>query len=564
MHRVKFAFVLLLLALFLIPGRATLQQSASVTAEAVGQANLRATPDVSAALVGQIQAGTRYPVIGRSEFFPWLLLGDPSTQQPIGWVFDQLVNVSGDLASVPFSTLEVGADAPVPTQPVTFTTSPTATLELFGVALPTMTTTPASGVNGRVTGEINIRYGPGVEYPRVGVAREGDTLEVTGWHTQLPWLQIRYPDAPNGLGWVARDLLDIQGDQFSLPSISQTRFSLPTLTPTQSAVQASTIFSGTPVPLSPQFRALGDQLWNMLLEAGFEPQTSRLGALFLLDLHTGEAITFGNNIAFSGMSLNKIAILAQLYAKLDVPPDNTLANIIAGAMICSENTSTNQMLQFIGGDNEYQGAQAVTEFMQQLGLDNSFLVAPFLIDPNNIPTPPFPIVAPVTTAEKDRTEPDPWNQATVDNLGGLLGSIYQCAYNESGPLLETFPDAYTPTECRQMIHAMSSNTIGALIEAGVPEGTQVAHKHGWINDTHGDAGIVFTPGGNFALVVILHNPTWIDFSESFPLIAEITRTVYNYYNPTAPLAETHQETVPECNLLGNPLIDDLMSATFEG
>ena len=52
-------------------------QSTGVTAEAVGQANLRATPDVNAALVGAIQSGTRYPVIGRSEFYPWLLLGDP-------------------------------------------------------------------------------------------------------------------------------------------------------------------------------------------------------------------------------------------------------------------------------------------------------------------------------------------------------------------------------------------------------------------------------------------------------------------------------------------------------
>lgn len=562
MQPLKVYWMLILLAAILLPARA--QQPTNVTAEAVGQANLRAAPDVNAALVGQIQAGTRYPVIGRSEFYPWLLLGDTNAGQPMGWVFDQLVTVSGSIAAVPFSTLEVGAPIAVPTQPAIVNTTPTTTLEVIGVALPTATPPPASGVTGRVTGEINVRYGPGVDFPRVGVAREGETFEITGWHTQLPWLQIRYPAAPNGFGWVAKDLLDIQGDVFSLPSISQTRFDLPTLTPTQPVVQASTIFSGTPVAVSPAFRALGDQLWAMMLQAGFEPETSRLGALFLLDLQTGEAITFGNNIAFSGMSLNKIAILSQLYATMGTPPDNTEANIIASAMICSENTSTNQMLQLIGGGDEYQGAQDVTEFLQKLGFTNTFLVAPFLIDPNNIPTPPFPIIAPTTAADKSVTKPDPWNQATVDELGWLLGSVYQCAYNETGPLLATFPDAFTPTECRQMIHAMSNNKIGALIEAGVPEGTRVAHKHGWIDDTHGDAGIVFTPGGSFALVVILHNPTWLDFSESFPLIAEITRAVYNYYNPTAPLAEIRQSEVPECNLLGNPLVDDLMSATFDG
>lgn len=563
MQHLKFVWLLILLAVVLLPVRA--QQPTGVSAEAVGQANLRATPDITAVVVGQIQAGTRYPVIGRSEFYPWLLLADPVTSQPVGWVFDQLVTVSGSIGAVPFSTLEVGALAAVPTQPAAAANaSPTATAEVFGVALPTATPPPASGVTGRVTGEINVRYGPGMDFPRVGVARVDETFEITAWHTQLPWLQIRYPGAPNGFGWVAQDLLEIQGDVFSLPSISQTRFDLPTLTPTLPVVQTSTLFNGTPVEISPAFQALGDQLWAMMLQAGFEPETSRLGALFLLDLQTGEAITFGSDIAFSGMSLTKIAILTELYGKLAAPPDLVEANIIASAMICSENTSTNQMLEIIGGGDAYVGARDVTAFLQEMGLTNTFLVAPYLIDPNNIPTPPFPIIAPVTTADKSITHPDPWNQATVDELGWLLGSVYQCAYPENGPLLDTFPDAYTPTECRQMIHAMSNNKIGALIEAGVPDGTRVAHKHGWINDTHGDAGIVFTPGGDFALVAVVHNPVWLDFSESFPLIAEITRAVYNYYNPTAPLAEIRQSEVPECNLLSNPLVDDLMSVTFNG
>jgi uncharacterized protein YraI len=560
MKNARILFLLLLLAIApgFFPARA---QITGVEAEAIGQANLRATTDVNSTLVGQIQSGTRYPVIGRSEFFPWLLLADPATNQPIGWVFRDLVNVYGDITQTPFSTLEIGAPAVSPAPPLN-TATPGAVI--ITPTLPAATQAAQVGITGRVTGEINIRYGPGVDYPRIGVARVGDSFEITGWHTQLPWLQIRYPSAPNGFGWVAKDLLEIQGDVFTLPPISQTRFDLPTLTPTQPVVQASTIFNATPAAISPAFRALGDQLWAMMLQAGFEPETSRLGALFLLDLQTGEAITFGNQIAFSGMSLNKIAILAELYGTLNQPPNLAQANTIAGAMICSENTSSNDMLNIIGGGDAYTGALAVTRFLQDLELTNTFLVAPFVIDPKNIPTPPFPIVAPVTSADKNITQPDPWNQATVDNLGWLLGSIYSCAYDENGPLLEKFPGAYTPSECRQMLHAMSSNKIGALIEAGVPPGTRVAHKHGWIADTHGDAGIVFTPGGNFVLVTILHNPTWLDFSESFPLIAEITRAVYNYYNPTAPLEQVREETVPECDLFGSPLIDDLMSASFDG
>ena len=84
-------------------------QSSGVTAEAIVQANLRSIPDVSGELVGQISAGTRYNVIGRSEFYPWYLLANPSDGQPMGWVFAELVTVYGTAEIVPVSTAEVSA-----------------------------------------------------------------------------------------------------------------------------------------------------------------------------------------------------------------------------------------------------------------------------------------------------------------------------------------------------------------------------------------------------------------------------------------------------------------------
>lgn len=557
--RPLFAMIALLGAFLLpavLPGFA---QSPAATAEAIGQANLRATTDVEADLVGQITAGTRYPVIGRSEFFPWLLLGDPATQQPLGWVFAELVNVQGSVNSVPFSTLIVDGSTPAaaPTQAVPSAAAPVDSAAPTASA-PTPSPTPQlqAAVVGTVNGEINIRYGPGVDYPRIGVARAGERYEISAWHTQLPWVQIRYPDAPNGFGWVALELLDVQGSLFDLPAISQTSFRLPTLTPTPPVVQPSESFSREPVPVSPEFTALGESLWGMVLDAGFDPQTSRLGALFLMDLRTGEAVTFGDDIAFSGMSLSKIAILTTLYSSMDQLPDDAQINTIADAMICSENISSNRMLSMISGGNPYEGANRVSEFLQQLGLQRTFLYTPYANDPFITPQAPQ---TRTTDADQTSAQPDPFNQMTVSELGGLLDSLYQCGVNESGPLLENFPEQFTAAECRQMITVMSGNRIGSLIESGVPVDIRVAHKHGWIDDTHGDAAIVFTPGGDYALVVALHNPVWLNFDESAPLIAEISRAVYNHYNPDAPLEAVREEIVPECNLLGNPIVDQLLT-----
>lgn len=546
-------------------------QDAGVSAEAQVRANLRATTDVSSTLLGEIVSGTRYPVIGRSEFYPWLLLGNPSNKRPIGWVFQDLVTIYGNVNTVPISSFIVSNTLPTPTFAPALTLAPSETFQLQGVALPTATLpaatlAPASGVTGLVTGEINIRFGPGIDYPRIGVARAGETYEITARHTQLPWVQIRYPSAPNGYGWVANDLMEIQGDIYSVPAISQLNFDLPTLTPTPPAVQPSTLFETTPVPISTPFQSLGDQLWGMMLKANFAPETSRLAALFLMNLKTGEAITFGNQIAFSGMSLNKIAILADLYSNLNTPPNTEIAVDIANMMVCSENSASNALLSYMGSGDAYQGAASVTTFMQKLGLGNTFIIAPFLVDPNATPEA---VRAPTTNADQVRAQPDYSNQMTVDDLGWLLSGIYQCAATGNGPLMAAMPDAYTQGECRQMLDVMSDNNMGEplLMSAGVPADTRVAHKHGWTADTHGNAGIVFSPGGDYVLVVALHNPTWLDFSESFPLITEISRTVYNYFNPTAP-AETDREpyivNVEDCKVAGTSIIDDLTSLNFGG
>jgi uncharacterized protein YraI len=539
---------------------------AGVTAEAGDQVNLRASPSTDAQLLGQMALGTRYPVIGRSEFFPWYLLGDPTSSQPIGWVFADIVTVQGEVSSVPLSTLDLNSATPAAsiTTPVSDFSS---TAEVS--AEPISTAAPASAVTGTVLGEINVRYGPGVEFPRIGVAREGDVLSITAWHTQLPWVEIDYPASPNGSAWVALDLLEIQGDLQSLPANTRLNFNLPTLTPTPSVLQQSTVLGGTPTALSPEFTALGDQLWNVMLSADFDPQTSRFGALFLLDLQTNEALVFGEQYAFSGISVNKIAILSEYYRLLNTPPADTQAYTVSQCMVCSDNIATNRLLAEIGGGNPYQGAEQVSAFLEQFGAERSFIYTPYADDPFITPQAPR---TRTTSADQLSADPDLYNQMTVTETGALLNAMYQCGYHETGVFLEAFPDNFTPSECRQMLEVMSHNRIGSLIEMGLPEDVPIAHKHGWIADTTGDAALVFSPGGAYVLVVMLYDRTdWV-YTEAKPVIEEISRQVYNYFNPDAPMSEVRafderaQGDVNACNqsLFGSQLIEDLMASEFAG
>ncbi len=538
-------------------------RNTGVYAQAIGQANLRADDNIEAPLVGEITSGANYPVLGRSRLYPWLLLGAPEDEAPMGWVFETLVVVNGDINRVPVTDLVIDLQAPISATADPISRRPLATATS---APPTLTpTVGVYGVSGIVSGEVNIRYGPGVEYPRAGVAFAGDRFEVTGYHTQYPWARIRYPAAAGGQAWIAIGLLEISGNIFHTPALSQTRFSLPPLTPTPAAIRASGINGEEAQALSSDLQLLANEIWDLFLSAGFDPQTSRFGALFVMDLGSGEAFSFGDEYAFSGTSLNKIAILARLYQTLDAPPSIETATDILNTMICSENAATNRLLGIIGAGNAYDGAAAVTDFYRTLGLSRSFLIAPFTTIGTPDP-PPYPLVSPTSAADQVKAEPDPANQLTVVEIGAALANLYQCAYGSGGALAERFGASIEARECRQMLHIMSNNTVDALLKSGVPAQTSVAHKHGWIPDTHGNAALFFTPGGDYVMAMMLFQPDWLNFQESLPLFAEASRRVYNHFNPDEPQQSGREWDIPDansCNYFGDPLVVDLLQSHWD-
>jgi len=118
-------------------------------------------------------------------------------------------------------------------------------------------------------------------------------------------------------------------------------------------------------------------------------------------------------------------------------------------------------------------------------------------------------------------------------MGMLLEDIYACAKG-GGTLLAVYPDEISPDECRRMLDLLSENILGTLLKGGVPDGTRVAHKHGWRSsplDMIGDAGIVFTPGGDYVMSVFLWDDEEMVWEPTSKLVANLSRAVYNYFNP---------------------------------
>ena len=264
-----------------------------------------------------------------------------------------------------------------------------------------------------------------------------------------------------------------------------------------------------------------------------------LVGVYLLDLQTGEEINFAYSqgedyptnpdVAFTSASIIKIPIMVSAFRRIDENPDSETTRLIEEMIEKSGNDPADWLMERV--IDPFNAPLDVTADMNTLGLENTFLAGQFYAG--------APLLAAFQTPANQRvdinTDPDIYNQTTPSDIGMLLEDIYQCTQNGSGNLLAVFPDEFTQSECQSMINFLVRNKIGLLIEAGVPDGTPVAHKHGWVTyfgvmNTLGDAGIVYTPGGNYVVAIFLYHPDQLIWDPASELVAAQSEAIYNYFN----------------------------------
>ncbi len=256
-------------------------------------------------------------------------------------------------------------------------------------------------------------------------------------------------------------------------------------------------------------------------------------------LDQGQEIPVQPDVAFTASSTMKIPILVSYFiqhGKAPVDPD--VAAKIENMIHASDNPSADAVMAELDPNT---GPLVVTQYMRQLGLDSTFIAGFF--------APGSPLLQRFVTSANQRTDitttPDPYNQTTPSDMGMLLEDVYQCAQSGGGALVAAFPDKLDPDVCKQIVNYLASDKIGIMIEAGVPEGTVVAHKHGWVTDPAtgldhdwSDAGIVYTPGGNFVLSIYSWHPVqlvFVDVGDRIGinhLFANLAQAAYNYFNTT--------------------------------
>ncbi|MCP4358519.1 MAG: serine hydrolase [Chloroflexi bacterium] len=281
-------------------------------------------------------------------------------------------------------------------------------------------------------------------------------------------------------------------------------------------------------PIELNLTVLEDQLRREIAQAD-----GLTGSIFVMDLQTGEEINIHADMALSGLSILKIPIFVEAYRALDRTPNDFEQGLFLDTAIRSSNFGANLLLHVIAGEeNTYEGAAVLTASMQRLGLVNSFMAIPY--DAAEVSTRPSTYQTPANSEPALLTQLDPARQTTAEDIGSLLAMVYYCAEG-GGTLTAVYPDQITPDECQSIIDLMVLNEEGNLIRLGVPEDVPVSHKHGWDGTTYGDAGIVLSPGGDYVIVTYVTQASgWLLSDISFPILWELSRLTYNYFNFTDP------------------------------
>jgi uncharacterized protein YgiM (DUF1202 family) len=168
----------------------------------VARLNLRASPSISAPVVARLTQGTAVQILAASTDKRWYQVATADASE--GWLYAIYVTLDTAGAS---ATAQVTAT----TVATATAASTTAATTAFAPGAVVVTTTPA---------RMNVRGGPGTNYPVVTSAAAGAQFEIIGLNPARDWYQVRVPNRTEP-AWIFASLATVSGDLASVPQLAE-------------------------------------------------------------------------------------------------------------------------------------------------------------------------------------------------------------------------------------------------------------------------------------------------------------------------------------------------------
>ena len=269
-----------------------------------------------------------------------------------------------------------------------------------------------------------------------------------------------------------------------------------------------------------------DSLRSAIAARIAQTQASAVGVYFH-DLGSGDTLLVGANVRFHAASTMKVPVMIQLFRDRDagkltlddsVPITNDFRSILDGSLyqLDKADDSDSSLYDLVG---QKRTIRQLVELMETVSsnLATNLLIA--LVDArranataHSLGADSILVLRGVEDGKAYRAGMN--NTTTARDLGMLFTALAQYR-------------AGSPAACREMLDILGRQHFTEGIPAGLPAGTRVEHKTGWIGGVvYHDAGIVRPAGRGPYVLVVLTGGVKED-SVAYALVRDISHQVYS-------------------------------------
>ena len=253
--------------------------------------------------------------------------------------------------------------------------------------------------------------------------------------------------------------------------------------------------------------------------------------LYYHNLTRPDSILIGANLRLHAASTMKVPVMIQLFRDADagllrledsLPVRATFASLLDGSPFDVDRADDSDSTLYL----RLGGKASVRELLELMITRSSNLATNLLIER--------------VGAERAQLTARSLGAWSIQVLRGVEdGKAYRAGLNNTttardlGVLLAAIAQgrAASPASCTEMLAILGRQEFNEGIPAGLPAGTRVAHKTGWIGEVvYHDAAIVHPPrGGSYVLVVLTGGIK--EDSVAHSLVADLSRMVYEERAP---------------------------------
>lgn len=272
-----------------------------------------------------------------------------------------------------------------------------------------------------------------------------------------------------------------------------------------------------------------DSALRTRIEARIAQAPARAVGLYFRDLATGDSLLVGAQLRFHAASTMKVPVMIQLYRDRDagllsladsIPVTNTFRSIVDSSpyQLDPGADSDSTLYRRVGG------RAAISELVELMETMSSNLATNLLIARVGAPrahatahalgADSILVLRGVEDGKAYRAGRN--NTTTARDLGVLLAAIAQ-------------DRAASPASCREMLAILGRQHFKEGIPAGLPVGTTVYHKTGWVGGlVYHDAAVVeLSAGRRYVLVVLTGGIEKND--DAYRLVADLSRLVWEAF-----------------------------------